>query len=410
MKSTSLLGQFPLRYNYVTFLIIFLLSYLVGGLTTMSGMVSYMLQTVLIGLLLWIVLYKKYGSLIINIPFILLIGFLGFVFFSGIQGGKSISLIIIYSVNIIIPFGIYVLMQMMDLTEDQSKKIIKVLLGIAFLQLPVLVIQKLFYNEIVALSEAKFSFIDSGFGTFNVGNDHSMVFFLICLINYLLFSKTGIVKQKIVVISILSLLVLFSNSKISYLLLILSFLSYAIKDFSLKSLMRLFGIGVLLVAITSVMYFQVGVVKTNIDNILLQTITRSFELDESTKLIENSTATRLDLVLYYYYQPISIYGNGPYDFYNILTKEWKLSGNYSSVLWMYNDLGLIGLFALNSFYLLIYYFLIKNRKFFNYLFMFYIYSFFTLTYSDFSFNLTLFMFAFLHAKISSTNSPISRLA
>jgi hypothetical protein len=40
---------------------------------------------------------------------------------------------------------------------------------------------------------------------------------------------------------------------------------------------------------------------------------------------------------------LKIIGEGPYDFYNPINKEWKYGGGHSLLYWLYNDIGIIGI-------------------------------------------------------------------
>ena len=63
-------------------------------------------------------------------------------------------------------------------------------------------------------------------------------------------------------------------------------------------------------------------------------------------------------------KPVEWIGNGPYDYFNIVTAKFKNTKHFSQMIWTYNDLGLLGfIFIILLLYQLLITLRLKKREF-----------------------------------------------
>ena len=248
-------------------------------------------------------------------------------------------------------------------------------LFVALLQLPVVIIQKNLYDELSFLHGFRFAEEDAGFGTFFICDDVALCFVLILIIFAILFRTTHL-KYKVPTVLALSLTILVSSSKLSKLVLAILFLYFII--FKYVKYKKVLCSAILLFSI-------IGVSITD-----FSTFTSLGILDDHLKYERKefegaASLPRFAPVIIFLNQPIKWVGEGPYDFYNPISKNWRYGSGHSQILWAYNDTGIIGTLVIIAFF----YIVACSRKVCNphYKLLFFIaccYSLVTTTMSDIS--------------------------
>ena len=87
---------------------------------------------------------------------------------------------------------------------------------------------------------------------------------------------------------------------------------------------------------------------------------KEFTPVQSHKAVERGYSKRPQILVDQIYNyPIKIIGNGPYDYFNILSGKFKKTIHFSQIIWTYNDLGIFGFIIV----LLIAYYFVKYLNF-----------------------------------------------
>ncbi|GAH40057.1 unnamed protein product, partial [marine sediment metagenome] len=167
----------------------------------------------------------------------ILFGFL--IILSGIINESSLKQILMFFRFIVTPYAMFYLANKF-IDHKNIIKILKLSIVIAMIQLPVVIIQKLFYHRLIQYSAVNIAPVDFCFGTFYVSCDPSMSFFLIGIILFLLFDNRNnfFIKKKTFIIIWLTITIFLSNSMIAHLILIFIWCLYFMKNISIKSIIK----------------------------------------------------------------------------------------------------------------------------------------------------------------------------
>jgi hypothetical protein len=279
----------------------------------------------------------------------------------------------VYYINLFLALVLYKFFLILNLRDRGV--ILRLLALTSLIQLPLIIIERLFYQQLVA-NFTVLRYEDAAFGSFHLANDHSLGFFLLIVFLILLRKKVFRKFQNaamiwigvtIVILNSLITIVLFSALLI-YLLFKRSRFSFSVKLISV-----LIGAGLMVFLL----------IRVNYSSLLVKRGTQSFK-NLSIEERPDYEMSRFQEIVLIAISKKKIIGDGAFSYYNVRTGEFKLGSNYSQLLWFYHDLGIIGLLF---FFLLIAVLTLRLTKNPNYFlfFSFLIYSFFTTTLMDVSF-------------------------
>ncbi len=137
--------------------------------------------------MLVILLIPSYGLRIDRVTK-LLVAFASLVVLSGLINGSSLVQIFMFMRYVVIPYLIYYLARTY-LTPERIRKVLGLAVVLAMLQLPIVVIQRLFAEQLLSLNQSNIAIIpvDFVYGTFYIKSDSVLSFFILCLLAFILF-------------------------------------------------------------------------------------------------------------------------------------------------------------------------------------------------------------------------------
>jgi hypothetical protein len=116
-------------------------------------------------------------------------------------------------------------------------------------------------------------------------------------------------------------------------------------------------------------------------------------LYQAEDIYDSGYASRQQIIFTLYKQGLSLFGNGPYSYFNIVTGSFSGGANFSQWIWNYFDLGFIGVILFIIYTFIIYYQYGKTKKYALMITLFLLfYGFFTNYTTDFSMLLTYIIF------------------
>lgn len=247
----------------------------------------------------------------------------------------------LYTQNAIAPFTMYYLVNLV-IKEENVIKIYRLMLKVAYIQLPVVIFQFTFADALISLGNLPVSDYDMGFGTFYTANDVSMCLFLIGLVCILLFHPRAndITNHKWLSILWLSLTVLISNSKISVLLMLFIYVFFFLRNMRPKVIVTSVIAGFLLVGLITWLGF--------LDNLLFnlqfayEQISLNVDPENAQYFYLTGIGGRPYQLIYHLSQPIQWIGLGPHSYFDPVTHTYFMGGDFSMIFSFYVDLGLIG--------------------------------------------------------------------
>jgi len=320
------------KFRAINFYLILSLHMLIGGVIALSGIISFRPYFTAIIILLSIFFYKIKidGILKFHILFIIIIIFIG------VFNSTSISQILIGLRIPIISYSMYLVVD--GYLNVNVNKVEKLVMLIAFIQLPIVVIQFIFYSPINSLiTNYDIIFPDIRFGTFFVKSDPVMSTFLILVVIYLLFVRQKNNKWSLIVVISSCLSVLLADSRISQIVLLLILGYYFILGSTYKQkVYTVFGAGLIFIFFFFSDYFshlliQLGEVYQQI----------TFQKGVDLETFKEGEYARGAAILYFLSEPLKLIGEGPGSYVNPLTNEMEL-GLHGEYFKMYAELGLVG--------------------------------------------------------------------
>ena len=222
-------------------------------------------------------------------------------------------------------------------TQDVEKLWV-ILFGIGVLQLPIIILQTVFWQQMTAYIPGGVSNVDVGFGTFPVKADYSMTFFLGMLVFVLLFGGVKLANQKwrYFLLVWYTLTVLVANSQVMQLALILLWIVYIL--FHLRPqfiLFSLVGIAVLSIAIF--------VLRQNEWMPLSLSATFSALQDQIQGNVNTGGFSRGATFYELFSTQIDWIGKGPGYYYSVLNRQVVGLDIQGHLLTYYAEIGMIGL-------------------------------------------------------------------
>jgi len=326
----------PIRVNLkrLVFYLVFFLVFCFSGLITILDVIPYrmaMASALVIPLLL------IYG---IRLDRVLLahLALVAIVLLSGFWNGSSPTEVLLF---LRIPAFSYLMYRLVSVyvRPDNTRRIIRLCVLVAMIQLPFVVLQQLTYEKLPARITRYSDPIDFDFGTFHFKGDAAMAFFLILLVVFLLFDKrhNHIVRRKWIVLSWLTLTVLVSNAKILHLGIAFVWICYLITHMSAKAVVSV--IVVFAVVFGALAYY--GVFDRQwaaLSSTLRSNIALTSRKEEQ---FLSGGYGRGSAFGYYLRGDLLWLGDGPSAYYDVFTRL-RIRGNTGHLLLFYAEVGLLG--------------------------------------------------------------------
>lgn len=233
-------------------------------------------------------------------------------------------------------------------TEARARQVLRCMYTIAVLQLPVVALQRWTYPWLPERLKfgsltGELSLVDFGMGTFS--GDTSMAFALIGLIILLLFAPYthSVVKRKWLMSGWLSVTVLFSNSQIQHITILLVWGGYLISHLKVRTIV----VSILVLVVVTgalVILHQSGVMTfPPLSHTLARLSKLSLIVERNVReeqFLEGGHA-REAAIHYYLQQPMKWIGEGPGSAYNTVTGE-RTIGSWGHAFTFYAEVGLVG--------------------------------------------------------------------
>lgn len=332
-----------LLYFKVVFWFAFLLSFLLGGALQFFGVLTITETNLLIVSVVAISMLIRmlFSGQVSNGRWYLWAGLASlYILMSGFMNGSGWASTFASLMNVVIPLFI---LQLVFIAKKlfSPEGILRVLLLISLVQLPIILLQQVGYEYLMSYTAQDIVYLDIGFGTFFLKSDHSIGFFLLCLLLLFLFYPPYQTSRNVRVIYVIwwVVTILFINSKITHAILILVFVSFFIYLIIGRIAFKTFLWSAILL---SMLCFAL-IVYVNYD--LLYEL--YLYIDGRHK------QPRWGPVLLAMYEPIKWLGDGPYSYYNPISKEWRIMAGHSYWYSIYYDFGVAGMLLLSSIYILV---------------------------------------------------------
>lgn len=406
-----------------SFYFVFTLSFLIGGAFQFLFGFSNTVLTIFLGLVMFLnylaYVYVK-QKILIDWVLISFFAYTAIIILSSLVNKSNLVSTLIYLNFALLPLSVYYFFYV-NKKEGYLKPHLyyKFTIFIACIQLPVLIIQRNFYDALILLNNSGQSIAsyDFMYGTFLVKSDHSLGCFLLFLIMGLLFNVNNInryIKYRLVISIYLSITLLLAESNISKALLVATWSIYFIY-LLYNRIPKSFYNRKFYVIVTSLIFILVVYNLRNIEFITSKlggTIENNYTIEKSSYFFEEGTAKRLQIILVAVHELNTKYlGDGPYSYFDILTGKFKNTIHFSQFIWSYFDLGLFGLMTLLLYiYNLVRATLRKNRNLFIYVFpVILVYMMYTTAFSEIGVLISFFLIFSIKQTNEFNNNSISRL-
>lgn len=186
------------------------------------------------------------------------------VFLSGMLNRSSVINIFLFLRILVFSYLIYYLVKI-ALTPELTKKIIKISVWIAMIQLPIILLQWQLFDILPLRLRGPAALEDFASGTFNYKTDYAMAFFITSVIIFLLFEKRRnyFIKNKFYKALWLSVTVLIANSQIMKIAVLLIWLVFILVNFNFKNIL-IIGVCVILGGIALLLLSNSGLITEDI--------------------------------------------------------------------------------------------------------------------------------------------------
>lgn len=318
---------------------------------------------------------------------------------SSIINQSNFILTSVYFIFPLLPLGVYLFSFI-----NHKEKIIpinyiyKLFYYISILQLPLLLIQRNFYDSLIQFNNSGqvIDWYDFMFGTFFIKSDHSLaIFVLFSIILILTKNKDKLFKFPIISIIYLSITVFLAESTISKFFLCVILSTSIIIPFykKYKNTLSFKFITVIIVASLSLTIYNLRK-QEFVEKILGGQFERQYSIEVSELRYESKTAKRGQILIVILNKlPVKVIGDGPYSYFNLLTGKFTNTKHFTQIIWTYFDLGLIGtvIFFGLLISLISYLNIPRGILFHVFLSVFVVYSFYTTIFSDIAILFSLLM-------------------
>jgi len=301
--------------------------FFIGGTLQLLGIFTITETTMIVLILVTtVVLYNfLYKYIYVGIVELLLLLLLGLILYNGHKNNTSMGDLFYYSLFVLVPLFLFQF-QKISLKHINLIKLKNILFLIAFIQLPLILLQSIFGFSIMSISSYPISMIDIKFGSFFLKSDHTLGCFLISIL-LLLFYDESLTKFRKIKIGYILVTIFSLDSKTTILLSICLSVIYLFK-FKRRFSFLLIGILFLLVLLLPEIY---GIVL-KYKNLHIP----DFSIFKAVELKNAGLASRPIAMYSIFAEPLNFFGSGLYSFKNNLNI-------FSQFHWFYEDLGLVGL-------------------------------------------------------------------
>jgi hypothetical protein len=263
------------------------------------------------------------------------------VLLSGLYNKSSISDIVYFSRQLIFPIFVYTLINWY-INSENITRIIKLCTVIALVQLPLVVLEQLYYYKLPASLQTRIYSLDIGIGTFNIGGDAAMGFFIVLLVIFLLFDAKHnyIIQKKWIILPWLTLTIVVANAELLKLVVVFIWLVYFIVRFKIKRVVYVVLLLSIVLGILSV-FHRLDETWTGFTR-ALSSATQTSSNDQERFL--SGGYARGAAIAYYVNRGLSLLGDGPSRYYDPINRI-KIWGNNGHFFTFYSEIGLLGLIA-----------------------------------------------------------------
>ncbi|WP_108425139.1 hypothetical protein [Flagellimonas amoyensis] len=265
---------------------------------------------------------------------------------SGTINNTELKKIILYFIFPLVPLGVFLAVDGLNKVGINIKKLSSFFFKILIIiQLPVILIQKYGYDFLIKFNNSN-QFIgdyDFMFGSFFLKADHSLGFFLLTYFLAIIFQyrKGGRKQMPWFLMGYICVTILLLESNLTKLMFFIVLTYYGViwanKRIRYSGVIAIFLVGYVMLNLA------LSVPKIQTELFFLK---NKYTVSESVKAVERGYAKRPQIVISYFQEPLKIIGEGPYDYFNLLTGEFKKAMNFSQLIWTYNDLGIIGIMVI----------------------------------------------------------------
>lgn len=328
------------------FMILLLSVYFVGGLFQyFFGIPSTLYSMMVLGLIYLIALLTilvRNGKVTRSHILLFSLLYLFLIIGSGMSNNTDLLKTILYFVFPLVPLGVFLAIDGLATVGINIKKISSFFFKVLILiQLPIILIQKYGYGFLIKFNNSN-QFIgdyDFMFGSFFIKADHSLGFFLLIYLLAIIFQyrRGGAKQMPWFLIGYVCITILLLESNLTKLLFFIVLTYYGViwanKKVRYSGVIAVFLVGYVMLNLA----LSVPKIQTE-----LYYLKNKYTVTESVKATERGYAKRPQIVVSYIQDSLKIIGEGPYDYFNLLTGEFKRTKNFSQLIWTYNDLGIIG--------------------------------------------------------------------
>ncbi len=319
--------------------------YLVGGFFQyFFGIPSTLYSLLVLGLIYFIAsltILLKNGKLAKSKITVFSFFYLSLVITSAAVNDTELTKTMLYFVFPLVPLGVFLAVDGLNSLGIKVKKLSSSFFKILILiQLPIILIQRYAYDFLIKFNFSN-QFIgdyDFMFGSFFIKADHSLGFFLLIYLLATIFQyRKGEKRMPWVLIGYICVTILLLESNLTKLLFFFVLTYYGViwanKKIRYSGMFAIFFVGYIMLNLA------LSVPKIQTELFFLK---NKYTVIESVKATERGYAKRPQIVVSYMQEPLKIVGEGPYDYFNLLTGLFKKSKNFSQLIWTYNDLGIVG--------------------------------------------------------------------
>lgn len=316
----------------IVFYTIFILTFIVSGLITITHVIPYRMG---LASAIIIPLVFLYGIKIDRV-FIAYFALAILVSLSALSNTSSFIDLVIFSRILGFSFLIFYLVEIY-VDQKTITNVIRLCIAIAIIQLPIIILQQLFYYELPVRLTQGISYIDFDFGTFNA-NDAPLSIFCVLLVIFLLFDKKRnyIIQHKLSIALWLTITVLIVNAEILKFVIVLVWMIYLLRYLSIRVTLSFIVLLSLTIAILSI----AGVLDQIWGDFTMsfRSNTRTGQLQEEAFL--SGAYSRGAAISYYLDQDINWFGDGPSKYFNVFSNT-RMIGNTGHIFTFYSEVGLL---------------------------------------------------------------------
>jgi len=337
-----------IRISIIPSYLVLALLFLLGGFLQFFSIISITKTNILFVIFVSMILVYTIkicdlGRFILKLfPILLYFFYIQFIFF---YHNNSIITFLAFSLSAIFPLLAFLFSKKVLCKEIYTANlIIKFFCFILIVQVPVLLIQRFYGENIIGFFNAPISTIDFNTGTFFIKSDPTLGLFANLFLVYLLFQSRTIIsrKQTILFILLLFAIIILINSKMSKLMFVFVWTAFFLDN--------IFSINKYLAIVLSFSMFLIFIAIIANVNFSEYSSSLNYEIFRISNLAEQYKNLPRHAVILLLFKKNALLGNGLYDYYNYLTKEWKFYAGHSLWFSLYNDTGPLGCFLILWFY------------------------------------------------------------